>query len=286
MNTYLEFAARGRNDWWRYLLSPVLAFLLASLILVLLVTVLMLLRVLPPDLAQQMQQPKNVGPFFLGIGVIFGLLAAGLAVAATIVHRKRPADVIGQWSWRLFVGGFCIWIGVQSVLALIDFMIVPQGFGLSASRGTMALAATAFAGILVQTSAEEFIFRGYLTQGLLLALKRPWPAAIVSGLLFGSLHIANGVPQAINAVVFGVVCALIAIQTRGIALTCGLHLANNYFGAVIVVSGSDVFFGSPGVITQTTPQLIWWDLFLATGALGGMLWLVVRRRYFSFPTTG
>jgi len=284
MNTYLEFAARGRNDWWRYLFGPVLACLLAGLSMVLVVTASLLLRVLPPDLAQQMLQPKNVVPFFLGIGVTFGLLAAGLAVAAAIVHRKRPADLIGQWSWRLFLAGFCIWITVQFILALIDFLIAPRGFALSANQGTMTLAATSFAGILVQTSAEEFIFRGYITQGLLLAFKRPWPASIVSGLLFGSLHLANGAPQAANAAVFGIVCALIAIQTRGIAMTCGLHLANNYFGAVIVVSGSDVFFGSPGIITQATPQLVWWDLFLAMGALAGMLWLVVRRRYFSAMT--
>ncbi len=135
--------------------------------------------------------------------------------------------------------------------------------------------------ILVQTFGEEFIFRGYLTQGFLLALKKPLPAAIASGLLFGSVHIPNGIPQALNATVFGIVCALIAIRTGGIALTFGLHLANNYFGAVVVVSGADVFKGSPGIITQTTPQLIWWDLCIAVAALAGALWLIFRRPYFT-----
>lgn len=283
MNTYLSFAARGRNDWWRYLLSPMLACLLAGVGMVIPVTVLMLMHQLPPDIAQQMQQPKNFVPFYLGIGVAFGFLAAGLAAAAAMIHGKRPADPIGSWSWRLFVKGFCIWMGVQTVLSLIDYLIAPDGFALSVGRGTIVLAATAFAGILVQIFAEEYIFRGYVTQGLLLAFKRTWPAAIASGLLFGSVHIPNGVPQAINATVFGIVCAFIAIRTGGIALTCGLHLANNYFGAAIVVSGSDVFRGSPGLVSQTTPHLVWWDLLLAIAVLGGMLWWVARSSYFVVP---
>ena len=92
--------------------------------------------------------------------------------------------------------------------------------------------------------------------------------------------------QALNAVVFGIVCAMIAMRTGGIALTCGLHLANNYFGAVIVVSGSDVFKGSPGIIVQTTPQLVWWDLCLAILVLLGALWLIYRRPYFAAVPAG
>ena len=193
------------------------------------------------------------------------------------IVRGRAKPRIASWG---------IWLVVQTVLSLIDFLIVPQGFALSAGPGTPSLAAAAFVGILIQTFSEEFIFRGYMTQGLLLLLKKPLPTAIVSGLLFGSLHIANGIPQALNATVFGIVCALIAIRTGGIALTFGLHLANNYFGAVVVVSGSDVFKGSPGIITQTTPHLLWWDLFLAVLVLVAVPWLIFRQRYFSATPAG
>lgn len=289
MNTYLEFAARGKNEWWRYLLTLVLACLLGGVILAVLgvaAVVLILLHLLPPDLGQQMQQPKNVVPFYLGIGGSFGIWAFALAIMAALVQRKRPADLIGRWSWRLAVLGFCLWMAVQGGLALIDVLIAPGGFTLGVGHGAVLLALTAFAAILIQIFAEEFIFRGYLTQGLLLLFKRPWPAAVCSALPFASLHIPNGVPQAINAFIFGLVCALIAIRTGGIALTCGLHLANNYFGAVVVVMGNDVFRGSPGIFIQNTPQLVWWDLFLAIAALAGMLWLVLRSRYFSDVTAG
>lgn len=286
MDVYLAFAARGKNAWWRYLLCPVLACLLAAVMLLSVGVVLMLAHILPPDLAAQMQHPQSVAPFFLGIAASFGALTVGLMLAMWIVHGKRPADGIGQWRWSYFVLASGLWLLVQFLLSLTDFLIAPRGFSLSAGPGTLPLAAVALFGISVQTFSEEFIFRGYMTQGLLLAIRKPLPTAIVSGLLFGSLHIANGIPQTLNAVVFGFVCALIAIRTGGITLTFGLHLANNYFGAVVVVSGSDVFKGSPGFVTQSTPGLIWWDLSLGIAVLLAALWLIFRRPYFSAAPAG
>ena len=286
MDLYFAFASRGRNDWWRYLLTPVLALLLTVLAGVAVTLLLMGLHLVPSDIATQIQQPKDVTPFYLGVGFYFGLLMVGLAVAAAIVQRKHPRDIIGLWRWKFFLLGLVLWTLVQGGLALIDLLIAPRGFAITAGPGTAMLAVVALAGVATQTFAEEFIFRGYLTQGILLALKKPLPTAVVSGLLFGSLHIPNGIPQALNAVLFGIVCALIAMRSGGIALTSGLHLANNYFGAVVVVSGSDVFKGSPGIISQNTPQLIWWDLGLGSLALIGAIWLIFRRPHFSITPTG
>jgi hypothetical protein len=80
-----------------------------------------------------------------------------------------------------------------------------------------------------------------------------------------------------NATVVGVVTALIAIRTGGIAFTYGLHLINNLFGAVVVVSSSDVFKGSPGLITQTTPNLMWWDVGSGAVMLALVAWLILSR---------
>ena len=280
MDTYLAYASRGKNDWWRYLLTPILGLGLTIVTMTVIALVLILAHILPPNIAAEMQQPRYIAPFYLGIAACFGLLTVCLALAAFLVQRKRPSDIIGQWRPAFFVQGFLIWTCVQVVLTLSDFAIAPGGFSFSLNSGTALLAATALVGIAVQTFTEEFVFRGYVTQGLVLAFKKPLPAAIVSGLLFGALHIPNGTPQALNAAVFGIVCALIAIRTGGLALTFGLHLANNYFGAAIVVSGSDVFKGSPGLVTQTTPQLLWWDFSLGVVALLAIAWLVIRQSHF------
>jgi len=229
------------------------------------------LHLLPPDLAQQMQASGNPWIFFTSVGVIFAVLGAGLAVAAMLVQRKYPRDIIGAWQWRLFLWGLLIWLAVQLILAGVDFAIAPSGFSL-AGHAPPLLAVWIFGAILIQTFTEEFLFRGFVTQAIVLILRKPLPAACVSGLVFGALHIPNGWPQAINAAWFGIVCAFVAIRTGGIALTSGIHLANNYFGAIGVVSGGDVFKGSPGLVIQNTPQLQWWDLGMAVVALAVLPW--------------
>ncbi|HEY2837386.1 MAG TPA: CPBP family intramembrane glutamic endopeptidase [Rhizomicrobium sp.] len=273
MDLFLSYAERGRTRWWRYLLTIVAGLLVAILALALISMGLAALHLLPRDLAQQIQSPSDPWTFFAAIAVVFAAMGGGLAVAAALIQRKGPGDIIGAWRWRLFLYGLLVWLLVQAILAALDFALAPSGFSFS-GQATPALALWTFGAILVQTFTEEFIFRGFVTQGIALVLRRPLAAACVSGLVFGAMHIPNGWPQAINALWFGMVSAFIAIRTGGIALTSGIHLANNYFGAVAVVSSGDVFKGSPGLLIQNTPQLQWWDLGVAVLALAILPWLL------------
>ena len=268
---YFTYANRGRNAWQRYLatisVGLVFAVVAASLVSILLAVS----KLLPADVVQQFGQPSDPWLFFGTIAVLFAFICGGIAGAARLIQHKSPLDIIGCWRWSQFGCGLAVWISVQFLLAAIDFAIAPSGF----HRGnhlSLALTVWVLGAVLVQTFAEEFVFRGLVTQGIFLMLRRPLPSACVSGLLFGAVHLTNGWPQAINAVWFGIVCAYLAIRTGGIALTCGIHLANNYFGAVGVVSAGDVFKGLPGLFVQNTPQLEWWDLALAILTMSMMPW--------------
>lgn len=268
--TYLDYAARGRNAGWRYGLALVLGFIFAVVVGGVALLPLQLGGVLSADWMAAAQDPGQPVSFFLFNGAVFGLLLAGVAFGAGWIQRKRPTDLLGWWSWRLFGLGAAIWLVALTAAALIDFAIAPSGFRFAATADTPTLAIAALLGLALQTFTEEYIFRGHITQGLMLAIKRPLPAAVVSGLIFGAVHIPNGAPQAASATVFGVIMALIAIRTRGIAFTSGLHLVNNLFGAVVLVSAGDAFRGSPGLFSQDTPHLMWWDM-----AVGSLLLVVV-----------
>lgn len=274
--SYLDYARRGSNAPWRYLVAVVVAIVATLLAGVVLTLALQLSHLAPADLATQMQHPGNPVVFFASTGFIFGLLALGFALAAKLAHHKRALDLVGDWNWGAFRRGFLIWLAALAAGALIDFAVSPKGFSVTASHETPTLAIAALAGLAIQTFAEEYIFRGYLTQGLLLLLKRPLVASLVSGLIFGAMHIPNGAPQAASATLFGVVLAMIAIRMRGIAFTWGLHFANNVFAAVVLVSSGDAFRGSPGLFTQDTPHLLWVDVAIGGGALILLAWAQTR----------
>ena len=272
MTRFETYAARGHNAWWRYLLNFVVAPVAAIVLTVVIIIPLQVAGLWPSDLTHQVQDPGHPLAFFGFNGAVFLVVVLAFAAAIALIHRKSPSDIMGHWTWRLFGAGFGIWAVVLIVGALIDWALAPGSFRWSANPQTANVALLAAGALAIQTFAEEFVFRGYLTQGLLLATGRTAPTAVISGLLFGALHIPNGAPQAVNATLFGIVLAVIAIRTGGIAFTYGLHLANNLFGAVVVVSSADAFRGSPGLFTQNAPELLWWDAAFGGAALVLVAW--------------
>jgi membrane protease YdiL (CAAX protease family) len=276
MDTFLTYARRGQNAWWRYLLASLLAIVLLVVLVAATSWGLINAHLISRQTALDLVNPARPVTFFLGNGVIFGLLVAAFALAIGLIHRKNPLDLLGDWRWRSFALGLGVWTACLCALTLVDVVLRPSGFRWSATPQTGGLALAALFGLGVQTFAEEYVFRGYVTQGLLLATKRPLAAAVLSGLIFGALHIPNGAPQWANATLFGVVAALIAIRTGGLAFTFGMHLINNLFGAIVVVSASDVFKGAPGLFTQATPNLVWSDLVLGVAILAVPAYVALR----------
>lgn len=262
LEVFLDFARRGKNVWWRYLATTICAVAVVLAVGVAVVLTLTLSGAASAEAVQlALTSPADAPRFFAANGVMFGLILAAFAVAVAVIHRKRPLDLVGQWSWGDYGLGAAVWLGALVVLVGVDYLIAPADFNFNGSARTLSLLIWAGVGLLVQTFAEEYIFRGYATQGLLLALKNPHVTAAVSGLLFGVVHVPNGLPQAAAATVLGAALALIAIRRGGIGFGAGLHYINNLFGAAVVVSGADVFKGSPALLQQNSPQLLWWDTF-------------------------
>lgn len=282
MDTFLAYASRGHNAWWRYVLTAVLGLALACVIGVVVIIALMAAKVPSEAISNNLQDPSHPIAFFTGAGASFGAILVALLVVARLLQGKSPGDLVGAWSGRAFVAGAVIWGVLVVAGAVLDAFVAPGTIRYTANAATATLAISALVALPIQTFAEEVVFRGWLTQGLLLATKRPWVASVLAGLLFGSVHIPNGVPQAVAATVFGIASSRMAIRLGGLAFTFGLHLVNNLFGSVAVVSNTDVFKGSAGIFTQTAPQLGWFDvgveaaLFLALvvlvlGPLGNRL---------------
>ena len=281
--TFFDYAKRGQTAFWRYLVCLILAIVVTIILTFLFVVLLILFHLLPADFAQQMQSPAHPNAFYIGLLMSFGPILAGLCLSVALVHKKRMLDLLGSWKWRSVLIGFSIWLGFLILATGVDMVLRPRGFSLTAKSLSLPLCLLALVSICIQTFAEEYIFRGYITQGLLVALKRPWIVAVLSGLIFGAFHIPNGWPQAVNATVFGIVMAMLAMRTGGLGLGYGIHLINNLFGAIIVVSGDDVFRGTPGLFTQHTPDLLWWDTATSAVGLIGLLILVFKK---SAPFSG
>jgi len=278
VSSFLEFARRGRNDWWRYVLTPAVGIIVWLVLIVGLTLAATFTHLLPADFTDLAKDPAHPAIFYGFTGLVFAGFAIAVALAAWAIQGKRPWDIVGAWRWPDVATGAGLWLIVCVVGVLIDYALRPGSFRLTLSPATMTLALFAIPSLGAQTFCEEFLFRGYVTQGLLLATKRPVVTALISGAIFASLHIPNGWPQAAGALVFGIVTALIVMRTGGLGFGWGMHVANNLFGAILVVSTDDVLRGSPGVFTASAPELAWFDVAFSVVAFG-LVWLFVARRW-------
>ncbi|HWD67576.1 MAG TPA: hypothetical protein VG227_06395 [Caulobacteraceae bacterium] len=276
MNEFLGYARRGRNDWWRYLATPVLAVVLVLLVDLITDRWIAQTGLLPKDFKALTVDPSHPTWFF-GYGSLFaaGLLLS-LVVSALIVHHKRFTDIIGNWRWSHVASGAVAGLLVFIVATGIDYLVQPAGFRLIMGPQTTTLLLVAVPYALLLNLFGLFFYCGYLSEGVLLATKRPLVTAVVVGVL--SMVDAKDWPHAAAYFASQAVWVLITIRTGGIAFAWGMGIVGDFLGAVVVVDSDSVLRGSPGLFAQTTHGLAWFDVAV-TCILLAAIWLWVVRRY-------
>jgi uncharacterized protein len=276
VHEFLAYARRGNNSWWRYLATPVLAFVLLTLVQLIADTWTARAGLLPPNFTVLTRDASNP-VWFYGYG---SLLSAGLLlsllVAALVIQNKNFADLVGHWRWAHAAAGAAAGLALVIVATGVDYAVHPAGFQLIVGPQTVVLALVAIPYCLLLVLFDEVFYRGFAAQGLLLATKRPLVVAVGSGAL--SMLGVNSWPHAADAFVWGFAAGLIAIRTGGIAFTWGMAAVTSLFNAVVSVESDDVLRGSPGIFAQTTPDLAWLDVVVSC-VLMALLWVWVSRRY-------
>jgi membrane protease YdiL (CAAX protease family) len=116
-----------------------------------------------------------------------------------------------------------VWVSILGVSP--DDTKLPDELGVKDS--TYALLAVAFLVAVVAPIAEEFFFRGFF-YGALRNWKGPWPAAVLTGLVFGSIHLGSAEAAFLLPLAFfGFSLCLLRERTGSLYPGIALHCANN-----------------------------------------------------------
>jgi membrane protease YdiL (CAAX protease family) len=146
--------------------------------------------------------------------------------------------------WLRVLTGFSFWFLLMLVFLAIRYIVNPDNFEVQFDiRTFIPLLVITLLFIPIQTTFEEYLFRGYLAQGVAAWTKNRWLTICIPGLLFGLMHSANtevdkygfwmAMPQ---YVIFGLFFGLIAVLDDGIELTVGIHAAHNIFVCLFVMN--------------------------------------------------
>jgi membrane protease YdiL (CAAX protease family) len=121
----------------------------------------------------------------------------------------------------------------------------------------------------LQSAAEEYFFRGYLSQAIAGWVRHPragaLAAAVVSAALFSAAHVPPDVPTFLDRFAFGLAASAVVWLTGGLEAAVVLHAVNNVL--VFVLAGA---LGE-GVVTEDVPA--------GTGILFLLLTLLATAAY-------
>lgn len=188
---------------------------------------------------QRLAMPKEAAPTLLLLTTFSGLML-GAILGAAACHFRGPGTLFGPAgeAWRDF--------RVTLAWALPAYAAATAiGFALEAPVENLAWAdwagylPFALPLLLVQVTAEETVFRGYLQQQLAVRFRSRLAWMAMPAALFAALHWNPAAGQLVwlvlaAAFVFGLIAADLVARTGTLGAAIGLHLANNAFGLLVL----------------------------------------------------
>jgi membrane protease YdiL (CAAX protease family) len=138
------------------------------------------------------------------------------------LRRFNVAQGIG-WTFAAY-GGFFVFLVIYGLIFQPDPQEIIEE--IEEERETLKLVALGVLVVLAAPVSEEVFFRGFLFGGLRGRLSF-WPAAVISGLLFGLVHLPGGALQVPPLAVFGVLLAWLYERTGSLGPPILMHVIQN-----------------------------------------------------------
>ena len=180
---------------------------------------------------------------------------------------------------------FAFWGLLTVVLFAVGFVLSPNDFVFNFKVGPfIALAIISLLLIPLQTSFEEYLFRGQMMQGLGLLAGNKLVPLIITSVLFGVMHMANPEVETLGYGIMvyyigtGFFLGIITLMDEGLELALGFHAANNLIGALLVTADWTVFQTDSIYVDVSKPEL-GWDIFVPVLVIYPILIFLFARKY-------
>ena len=250
---FLSQVNLSRKDFLKYLLGSFLVIIFNILGQIPLFIYLVSQSLLDQELSDPNEIfsliPSNTGLFLMLLPFAISLL--GLWFILKKLHQQDMRIVAtsrDSIDWSRVFFSFAIWGFLSSVIILSGYIISPEDYEINFKLTPfLILACIAVILIPLQTSFEEYLFRGYLMQGFAGLFRNRWAPLFMTSIIFGCLHLANPEVDKLgyNLVWWymgtGLVLGIMTLMDEGIELALGVHASNNLFAALLVTADWTVF---------------------------------------------
>nr|WP_315173767.1 CPBP family intramembrane glutamic endopeptidase [uncultured Flavobacterium sp.] len=228
----------------------------------------------------------NTTLFLMLLSFVFALVAVFLVIK--YIHKQTIISVTTartKIDWKRVFFSFALWAIIGIVTTLIEWFVSPSHFEINFKPiPFFILASIGFLLIPIQTSTEEYVFRGYLMQGFANLSRNKWFPLLMTSLIFGLMHLSNPeVTKMGNGIMIyyigtGLFLGVITLMDEGMELALGFHAANNLIGALLVTSDWSAF-QTHSILKDVSEPTFGFDVILPVLLIYPILLIIFDRKY-------
>ena len=224
---------------------------------------------------------------FLWMMLPFSFVFITLLVCLTKIHKLPLLKIFTSrdaFDWKRFFVAFSLWSLMVIVVTSFELMLNDDFEIIFNAQKFLTLFCLSLMLLPIQTSAEELMFRGYILQGLKQRTGSAIQSIVISGLMFGMMHIANpeiikmGYHVLLYYVAVGIVLGFIVYFDSGLELSLGFHAANNLITALLITADWQAFQTDAIIKDNNPPGNGYLGIFLASIMLS-LFFLIIRKKY-------
>jgi len=251
---FIEQGVREENPFWKYLVGSLLIFIASAIgqipfgIAILLKT--MKSGEVPTDSVGMLKiLDSNLSLFLMLLSFVFALI--GLFIVVKFFHKQTILEVTtsrAKVDWSRVLFSFFLWAIFTIISVVVTYYLSPEE--MIWNFRPIPFTILFFIGALlipIQTTTEEYVFRGYLMQGFANLAKNKWFPLLMTSVIFGGMHYFNPEVEKMGDIIMvyyigtGLFLGIITLMDDGMELALGFHAANNLFTALLVTSDWSAF---------------------------------------------
>lgn len=291
---YIKQAFKVEHDWWLYLVGVLIIFIGSQLgqipFLIAIITKSMAnggdLSSLDYD-AMMSILDLNLSLFLLLLSFAIGLVVVFLVVK--YIHKQTLRSLTtsrAKIDWSRFWFAFLIWGVTTACFILLEYYSSPENYTFNFKPiPFLILVLISVVFIPLQTSFEEYLFRGYLMQGLGVLAKNRWVPLIFTSTIFGLLHIANpeidklGYVLLVHYIGTGFLLGIMTLMDEGLELALGFHAANNLIAALLLTADWTAFQTHSILKDISDPEMSNVEVFFPVFVIYPIILIVFAKKY-------
>ena len=229
---------------------------------------------------------SNLNLFLMLLTFAIGLFA--LFFVVKFIHYQPIKTVTTsrkKMDWGRFFFGFGLIAIFSIAVTAVDYFSNPEDYLLNfqpAPFFIMLLIAVVM--IPLQTSFEEYLFRGYLMQGIGVLVKNRWFPLVLTSVVFGGLHFFNPEVTKMGNIIMiyyigtGFLLGIMTLMDEGMELALGFHAGNNLLTAVLVTADWTAF-QTNSLLKDISEPTAGFDILIPVMVVYPLFLYIMARKY-------